>query len=87
MCKLNCLSFITLTNYSGEGGGGGGGGGSSCYGLVVVARTCHGCGLPRVNLRNPHRTASISYVYIDIGEKIAGKKYWYILKGLPGPLE
>ena len=60
------------------------------YGLVVVARIRHGCGLPRVNLNNPHRTAFILYIQIDIGEKIAGKQYWYsviILKGHPGPLE
>ena len=72
--------------YSGRGGGGGGG---SYYGLVV-ARIRHGCGLPRVNLKTPYRTASIFYIYIDIGEKIAGKQYWYsviILKGHPGPLE
>ena len=62
--------------------------GGSCYGSVVVARTRHGCGLP--NLNNPHQTASIFYMYIDIGEKIAGKQYWYsviILKGHPCPLE
>ena len=65
--------------HSGEGG--------SYYGLVVVARIRHGCGLPCVNLKNPHRTASI---FLDIGEKIAGKQYRYsviILKGYPGPLE
>ena len=70
--------------YSGEGGGG-----VILYGLVVV-RIRHGCGLLRVNLKNPHRTASIFYMWIDIGEKIAGKQYWYsviILKDHPGPLE
>ena len=47
--------------------GRGGGGMVILYGLVVVARTRHSCGLPRVNLKNPHRTASIFYMYTLCG--------------------
>ena len=45
------------------------------YGLVVVTPPC-----PQTlhrshdNLKNPYRIASIFYMYIDIGERIAGRQ-------------
>ena len=57
MCILIVYNSSHWRMHSGEGGGG-----ASYYGLVVVARIRHGCGLLRVNLKYPHRTASIFYM-------------------------
>ena len=57
------------------------------YGLVVVTPRPQAFHRSHDNLINPYRIASISYMYIDMGERIAGQQDGPgpIIYGPPGP--